>query len=97
MNIKKLVEISRALDFKIEDFIDQELDQNTAEFMTIFFQNDEKLITFIVNNLTTPLVAEVFLKYLRKLDSGILEAHFKKFDLEKRPFLKRINEVCPVP
>ena len=21
----------------------------------------------------------------------------KKFDLEKRPFLKRINEVCPVP
>ena len=37
MNIKKLVEISRALEFKIEDFIDKEIDQNNAEFMTIYF------------------------------------------------------------
>jgi hypothetical protein len=97
MNVKKLVEISQALDFQIEDFVDLELDQTTAEFMSIYFLDDEKLITFIINNITTPLVAEVFIKYLRKLDSGILEAHFKKFDLEKRPFLKRINEVYPVP
>ena len=65
--------------------------------MTLYFQNDEKLITFIVNNLTTPLVAEAFLKYLRKLDSGILEAHFTKYDLDKRSFLKKIGEVYPLP
>lgn len=42
-------------------------------------------------------MAEIFTNYLRKLEAGVLEAHFEKYGLDKRAFLRRVTEVYPVP